>query len=95
MLNPWPVDQPEAWRQWINAPLPHEELQALRRCVNRGPPFDHEAWQEQTAAQLVLASTFHPRGRPRKKLSPGAEPHDDTNGESGISRALFPLRLLR
>jgi putative transposase len=66
LLSPWPVDQPEAWVQWVNEPLPHEALQALRRCVNRGQPFGHIAWQEQTAAQLGLASTFRPRGRPRK-----------------------------
>ncbi|HEY5871333.1 MAG TPA: transposase [Candidatus Tectomicrobia bacterium] len=72
MLSPWPVDQPEAWVQWVNAPLPHEELQALRRCVNRGQPFGHTAWQAQTAVQLGLASTFRPRGRPRKQPSYGA-----------------------
>lgn len=71
MLSPWPVDQPVAWGQWVNEPLPHEELQALRRCVNRGQPFGHAAWQEQTAVQLGLASTFRPRGRPRQKLAHG------------------------
>ena len=72
LLSPWPVEQPAAWVQWVNDPLPHEQLQALRRCVNRGQPFGHATWQEQTAMQLGLVSTFRLRGRPRKKRSQGA-----------------------
>ena len=80
LLHSWPVDQPAGWVQWVNEPLPHEVLQALRRCVNRGQPFGQAAWQEQTATQLGLASTFRPRGRPRKTLVHGDASSDHTHG---------------
>jgi hypothetical protein len=56
----------------MGQPLPHETLQALRRCANRGQPFGDATWQAQTAAQLGLTLTFRPRGRPRKAQASGA-----------------------
>ena len=72
VLHPWPITPPEAWVSWVNEPLPHETLHALRRCVNRGQPFGDATWQARTAAQLGLTSTFRPRGRPRKAQASGA-----------------------
>jgi hypothetical protein len=34
-----PVLRPRRWLEWVNQPLTAGELEALRRCVNRGTPF--------------------------------------------------------
>jgi putative transposase len=80
LLSRWPIDPPEEWVQWVNNPLAPEELQALRRCVNRGQPCGDVDWQQQTAAQLGLSSTLRPRGRPQK-----ATPQNES-GEKKVSR---------
>jgi len=51
----WRVEQPQTAMQ----------LLALRRCVNLGSPFGSRR-QHRTIESLGLASTFRPRGRPRK-----------------------------
>src|SRR5579863_6845492 len=43
------------------------ELEALRRCVNRGQPFGPESWVERCVRKLGLESTIRPRGRPRTR----------------------------
>jgi putative transposase len=53
----------------VNQALGVTELEALRRCVDRGTPYGSPAWVEKTAQRLGLQSTLHPRGRPAKKQS--------------------------
>ena len=67
LLHPWPIPTPEDWVQRVNLPHTAAELEALRRSCTRGTPFGSERWQLKTAAQLGLARTLRPRGRPRKK----------------------------
>ena len=61
-----PVPRPQAWLEWVNQPLTAAELEALRRCVNRGTPFGSSGWVLQAAQRLHLESSLRPRGRPRK-----------------------------
>ena len=68
LLSDWPFDRPADWVEWVNAAQTEAEIEALRRCVNRGTPYGTETWQTQIAAMLGLKSTLHPRGRPRKQL---------------------------
>ena len=70
-LVPGPVARPKNWLKWVNRPLTDTELEALRRCVNRGTPYGSAAWVERTAKRLGLESTLRPRGRPRKKTDRG------------------------
>jgi putative transposase len=62
-LQPVPVAGPNDWLGWVNAPMTDAELEALRRSVNRGPPFGSEAWVQQTARRLGLEASLKPRGR--------------------------------
>lgn len=62
----WPVEPPRNWTWLVNQPESEEELEALRRSVNRGTPFGEPAWQKRTAAKLGLESSLRPRGRPPK-----------------------------
>jgi putative transposase len=65
-LEAGPVPRPAGWLEWVNQPLTEAELEALRRCVNRGTPYGGPAWAQRTAKRLHLESTLRPRGRPRK-----------------------------
>jgi putative transposase len=66
MLADWPVERPADWVEFVNEPQTSEELEALRRSVNRGCPFGDDRWQQATVEQLGLQWTLRPRGRPRK-----------------------------
>jgi len=65
-LSDWPVERPRQWRRLVNEPQSSEELQALRRCVNRGRPYGRSAWVTRMAERLDLQTTLRPRGRPPK-----------------------------
>lgn len=66
LLASWPVACPSHWRRLVNRPQSKQEVEALRRCVQRGRPYGSERWQKQTAKRLGLEATFRSRGRPRK-----------------------------
>ena len=66
ILTDWPLKEPEDWTQHVNQPQTEAELEAIRRCVQRGRPFGSEAWVQATAASLGLASTLRSRGRPKR-----------------------------
>lgn len=61
-----PVKRQRNWLGWVDEPLTTAELEALRRCANRGAPFGNASWVERMAERLGLQSTLRPRGRPRK-----------------------------
>lgn len=66
LLDRWPVDPPKNWLAEVNEPQNEGELEALRRCVQRGSPYGSDLWQGRTAHRLALQFTLRPRGRPRK-----------------------------
>ena len=57
---------PEGWVRLVNTAMNEEELEAVRRCVNRGRPFGGSRWVKRTTRELGLESAFRMRGRPRK-----------------------------
>ena len=67
LLSEWPVERPADWLQWVNQPQTKAELEALRQSTNKGRPFGEEPWQQKTAAELGLQSTFRKQGRPKKE----------------------------
>lgn len=66
-LTVGPVARGRQWLESVNQALTTAELEALRKCVNRGAPYGSPAWVEQTAERLGLQSTIRARGRPRKE----------------------------
>lgn len=62
----WPIERPRNWVWRVNRPESGEELERLRLSVKRGRPYGTEKWQQRTAKQLGLESTFKGRGRPKK-----------------------------
>lgn len=76
LLHPGPLARPPDWCGWVNQPVNQVELDALRRCVNRGTPWGNPHWAEQTATRLGLEATLRPRGRPpRPKNQEGKRGH--------------------
>jgi putative transposase len=65
-LSPWPLPLPEDWLDYVNAPQTEDELEALRRSVQRVCPYGSPPWQKRMATRLGLGHTLRPRGRPRK-----------------------------
>jgi putative transposase len=65
-LNDWPVPFPADWLSRVNQALTTAEIEALRKCADRGQPYGSHSWVKQTAKQLDLESTIRSRGRPRK-----------------------------
>jgi hypothetical protein len=66
LLTAWPLDRPENWLGWVNEAQTDAEVEALRKCVNRGTPYGSENWTAQIAAALGLKYTLQTRGRHRK-----------------------------
>jgi len=67
ILSEWPVPRPRTWLSHVNRAETPQELEALRRSVQRGQPFGSASWQTRTAKRLFLESTLRSRGRPRRE----------------------------
>ena len=55
LLSAWPLDTPADWVDWVNAAQTEAELEALRKCVNRGTPYGSEGWNALEAADRECA----------------------------------------
>ncbi len=65
LLTDWPVQRPRRWREMVNRSQSETELEALRRCVQRGRPYGDDRWVTRAAKRYDLETTIRPRGRPR------------------------------
>ena len=65
-LGEWPIagGVPRQWLRTVNTPQTQKELEAMRRCVNRGRPMGEAGWVEQTAGKTGIS--LRGPGRPRK-----------------------------
>jgi putative transposase len=61
-----PIDLPENWDKYINEPLGQNEIEEVRRSVNRQAPYGSLGWQKKIAREIGVESTLRSRGRPRK-----------------------------
>ncbi|MFK7821709.1 MAG: transposase [Planctomycetaceae bacterium] len=66
-IVPGPLQLSRDWRQTVNRPLTHAELDAVRNSVNRGAPFGSATWAEATATEHGLESSLRACGWPRLK----------------------------
>lgn len=65
----WPLTRPHDWIAYVNQPATPAEIEAVRRCVQRGAPYGNADWTRRAARLLGLESTLRPRGRPSNKGS--------------------------
>jgi putative transposase len=68
LLSAWPLPRPRDWTGQVNEPQTEAELEAIRRCVQRGQPFGDQRWTERIVRRLGLEATIRPRGRSRKAI---------------------------
>jgi putative transposase len=66
-LCAWPITRPKDWLRRVNRAERRRELEALRRCANRGQPYGSDAWVDRVTERFGLESAFRPRGRPYKE----------------------------
>ena len=66
LVDPWPLPRPAGWAESVDRPETPQELDALRRSVQRGAPFGGAGWVAAMADRHGLASSLRPRGRPPK-----------------------------
>ena len=66
LLAAWPIDVPANWLERVNPSDDEQELESLRRSMQRGRPFGPAEWQKEIAKRLGLQSAFRPTGRPPK-----------------------------
>ena len=105
MLAAWPIDMPANWLERVNQTDDAQELEALRRSVQRVRPFGQPEWQKEVAKRLGLESASRPTGRRErwaeiKMPRPGEDRSDvggaaqfDNIGPVPLSRFRFPASL--
>jgi len=67
LRRPQLVDRCPVDDEQLGKLVEEDQLASVRECLNRQRPFGRKDWQEQIAMAFGLASTLHPRGRPRAK----------------------------
>ncbi|QXE92276.1 transposase [Geomonas subterranea] len=67
IIDDAPIALPADWTSYVDDPMTANEVERLRRSVNRHTPFGADAWVETVCGELGLESTLHPRGRPKKE----------------------------
>ena len=65
ILSPWPVPEPDHYRQWLNHAPGREEIENIRYAIQRSRPYGSEPWVSQAVAQFGLENTLRKPGRPR------------------------------
>jgi putative transposase len=65
LVAAWPLPRPRDWTARVNRAETPKDLEALRRCANRGQPFGSATWVDRMTQRFGLESTFRPRGRPK------------------------------
>jgi putative transposase len=65
-LSPWPVQQPDEWRDWVNQPEPEHTLEALRSSITRSVPWGTRDWQAEVTRSQGTEWPRRRAGRPRR-----------------------------
>jgi len=65
LLAAGPLARPSDWARRVNRAESAHELEALRRCIQRGQPYGNLAWMERMTKRFGLEIAFRPHGRPR------------------------------
>jgi len=66
LLDRLPGQFPDEYLNWINTVEPSEEIETIRRSVNKGVPYGRERWVDSMVAAYHLETTLRSAGRPKK-----------------------------
>jgi len=67
LVDEIPIELPNGWDGYVDAPLTQKELGKLRQSVNRQSPYGKLEWQMRVSEELGLESTLRLRGTPKKE----------------------------
>ena len=73
IVTPGPLELPGDWIDIVNTPTEDHELESLRVCAHSSRPYGSPHWTSETATAQGLATTFRPRGRPRRESLPDTQ----------------------
>src|SRR5208337_5034268 len=91
-LSRWPVNRPRNWKTLVDGGLSNEELQGVRDCVGRVPPWGPAPWVVATAARLKLHFTLRGPGRPGKTRQSVMSPFPSGSSSAGARPSTLRTR---
>lgn len=68
MLAELPIMLPSNYLTLVNTLPSDDQLEPLRRSVNKGTPFGSDAWTDEMVGKYNLGSTVRSPGRPRTRI---------------------------
>ncbi len=66
LLDTLPVQLPDKYLTWINTAESPEEIETIRRSVNKGVPYGRQRWVDAMVATYHMETTLRGAGRPKK-----------------------------
>jgi putative transposase len=66
-LEPWPIELPRWWTEFVNTPMTAAELTAVREAVHRQRPIGSDDWVKAAAKASGMEQSLAPLGRPKRK----------------------------
>ncbi len=64
-LSPWPIELPVNYLTYLNEPQTNEELETIRKSINRNIPFGSDFWVGKMVDTYKLEQTTRRVGRPK------------------------------
>ncbi len=68
LISELPIDIPQNYINWVNAPDDDTITKEIRHCVNKGKPFGDDKWTLDTIERYNLFSTARGSGRPKNLI---------------------------
>ena len=65
-LSPWPVEEPDDYREWLNRSEAKEEIENIRYSIKRSKPYGSEEWVQKIIKKFGLETTVKDPWRPKK-----------------------------
>jgi putative transposase len=65
LLSPLPTTLPQEYLRAVNTLLKEEDIERLRRSLNKGAPYGGDAWVTRMADRYAMGSTLRKPGRPK------------------------------
>ena len=75
LLGPWPVPEPDGYRQWLSRSQRKEEVEKIREAIKKSRPYGSEKWRRKAVAQFGLENPLRNSGRLRNGSRHHFPPH--------------------
>jgi putative transposase len=65
ILSSWPIDVPVDYIKYLNEPQSDEEIESLRKSINKNIPYGSTSWTDKMVGKFKLEQTLKNVGRPK------------------------------